>query len=118
GLTRRTLGSVGYLIERKGHHHVIRALRHLPETDLLIVGSGPDRGSLEQLAHQTGVHDRVRFMNTVDQERLCRIYNAIDSLVLASSREGWANVLLESMACGTPVVASAVWGTPEIVAAP
>ena len=41
-----------------------------------------------------------------------------DILVLASSREGWANVLLESMACGTPVVATPIWGTPEVVAAP
>lgn len=117
-LVRRTLGSVGHLIDRKGHHHVIRALASLPDTDLLIVGDGPERRPLEQLAAQTGVKDRVRFVGSVDQRRLARIYGALDALVLASSREGWANVLLEAMACGTPVVASAVWGTPEVVAAP
>src|SRR5207248_2260327 len=77
GLTRRTIGSVGHLIERKGHHHVIRALRCLPDTDLLIVGSGPERASLERLAYQTGVHHQVRFVDAVDQVRLCRIYNAL-----------------------------------------
>jgi teichuronic acid biosynthesis glycosyltransferase TuaC len=65
-----------------------------------------------------GVSDRVRFLGSVNQERLRVIYNAVDALVLASSREGWANVLLEAMACGTPVVASNVWGTPEVVTAP
>src|SRR6185312_5775923 len=45
-------------------------------------------------------------------------YCAADLSLLASSREGWANVLLESMACGTPVVASRIWGTPEVVAEP
>jgi glycosyltransferase involved in cell wall biosynthesis len=117
-LTRRTLGSVGHLIERKGHHHAIRALPHLEDTDLIIVGDGPERRSLEELAAQLGVADRVQFLGAIDQDRLCRVYNALDALVLASSREGWANVLLEAMACGTPVVASAVWGTPEVVAAP
>jgi glycosyltransferase involved in cell wall biosynthesis len=53
----------------------------------------------------------------VSQDQLVRYYGAADILVLASSREGWANVLLESLACGTPVVATPVWGTPEIVAA-
>jgi teichuronic acid biosynthesis glycosyltransferase TuaC len=118
GLTRPTLASVGHLVERKGHHHVIQALAQLPGMDLLIVGAGPERRALEQLATRLGVSERVRFVGGVDQDRLCLIYNAIDVLVLASSREGWANVLLESMACGTPVVASAVWGTPEVVAAP
>ena len=117
-LTRRTLGSVGHLIERKGHHHVIGALPRLPDTDLLIAGAGPEQQALEGLAAKLGVTDRVRFLGVVDQKQLCEIYNAVDALVLASSREGWANVLLEAMACGTPVVASAVWGTPEVVAAP
>ena len=47
--------------------------------------------------------------------RLPHYYNAADISVLASSREGWANVLLESMACGTPVVASNIPGNPEVV---
>jgi teichuronic acid biosynthesis glycosyltransferase TuaC len=118
GITRRTIGSVGHLIQRKGHHHVIRALAHLPDTDLVIVGTGPERDSLEKLAAQIGVSDRVRFFGLLDQQSLCRVYNALDALILASTREGWANVLLEAMACGTPVVASSVWGTPEIVGAP
>jgi teichuronic acid biosynthesis glycosyltransferase TuaC len=118
GLNRRTLASVGHLVERKGHHHVIRALSSLPGTDLLIVGEGPEREALIRLAGRMGVSERVRFMGTFDQTRLAQIYAAVDALVLASSREGWANVLLEAMACGTPVIASAVWGTPEVVAAP
>ena len=69
---RRTLGSVGGLVERKGHHHVIRALPGLPDTDLVIVGDGPERGSLEKLATRTGVADRVRFLGAVDQQQPAR----------------------------------------------
>jgi len=118
GLTGRTLLSVGLLIERKGHDLIVSALRRLPDTTLMIAGDGPERANLEKLAAGEGVTDRVRFLGRVDHASLCDIYGAVDALVLASSREGWANVLLEAMACGTPVVASNVWGTPEIVAEP
>jgi glycosyltransferase involved in cell wall biosynthesis len=112
------LASVGLLIERKGHHLVIEALKQVPDATLLLAGSGPDRQILEDLAGRLGVQDRVRFLGSVDQKTLCDIYNCADISILASSREGWANVLLESMACGTPVLGSAVWGTPEVIASP
>jgi teichuronic acid biosynthesis glycosyltransferase TuaC len=112
------LASVGLLIERKGHDLAIAAMPQIPDATLLIVGSGPERAALEKLAERLGVKDRVRFLGVLDQKTLREIYNCADALILASSREGWANVLLEAMACGTPVLASAVWGTPEVVARP
>ncbi len=118
GMTRFTLLSVGLLEPRKGHNLVIEALTRLPEIDLRIAGTGPDRQKLEKLAQNLGVADRVRFLGSLAQDELRQYYGAADALVLASSREGWANVLLESMACGTPVIASNVWGTPEVVASP
>jgi glycosyltransferase involved in cell wall biosynthesis len=106
------------LVPVKGHELAIGALPLLPGVSLLLAGDGVERGALEAQARQLGVADRVRFLGVVPQTELPRYYCAADALVLASSREGWANVLLESMACGTPVVASKVWGTPEVVAAP
>jgi teichuronic acid biosynthesis glycosyltransferase TuaC len=115
GLTRPTLISVGALIERKRHHLTIAALPLLPEFELLIVGEGPEQGRLATLAERLGVADRMRLLGAQPHARLPHYYNAADVSVLASSREGWANVLLESMACGTPVVASDIPGNPEVV---
>lgn len=110
--------SVGHLIKRKGHHLVIEAMPQMPDAELYIAGSGEEDARLRALAASFGVTDRVHFLGALPQARLRTLYNAADCLVLASSREGWANVLLEAMACGTPVVASNVWGTPEVVASP
>jgi glycosyltransferase involved in cell wall biosynthesis len=114
--------SVGHLIERKGHHLVIEALAALlpthPQAALVIVGEGPERARLQALAQRLGVQARVTLTGALPQAELPGWYSAADALVLASSREGWANVLLEAMACGTPVVATNIWGTPEVVAAP
>ena len=118
GFKRTTLLSVGNLLPLKGHDLAIRALRLMPETDLVIVGDGPERETLGALAAELRLGDRVSFAGALTQENLREYYGSADALVLASSREGWPNVLLESMACGTPAIASRVGGTSEIVAAP
>lgn len=117
-LNGRYLLSVGHLIERKGHHIAIEALQHLPDVTLLIAGAGPEQSALKSLAQRVGVADRVRWLGVVPQTELKWWYSAADVLALCSSREGWANVLLESMACGTPVIATNIWGTPEVVNSP
>lgn len=107
--------SVGHLIERKGHYLAIESLRQLPDVLLLIAGNGPDKKQLKQLVEKENLQSRVIFLGSLSQNELAAYYGAVNALVLASSREGWANVLLESMACGTPVVATSIWGTPEVV---
>ena len=118
GLTRTTLISVGGLIARKRHHLTIAAMRLLPDVDLLLVGEGPERAALQAQIDAAGLSGRVRLVGPVPHARLPAYYGAADASVLASSREGWANVLLESMACGTPAIASDIAGNPEVVQAP
>jgi glycosyltransferase involved in cell wall biosynthesis len=113
-----TLLCVGNLIESKGTHLVIEALPLLPQFELRIVGSGPQEDALQRLAQRCGVAGRVHFCGRIAQDELCVYYSAADMLVLASEREGAPNVVLESMACGTPVVAAAVGGIPELVQQP
>ena len=118
GLSGPTLLSVGALIPRKGHDLVIKALSLIPDATLMIAGEGSERARLQALADQLGLGSRVRLLGQVTHEQLTPLYNAADISILASSSEGWANVLLESMACGTPVAATNVSGTPEVVTAP
>ena len=113
-----TLLTVGHLVPVKAQELTIATLPLLPDVRLVVAGDGPNRGMLEALARELGVDARVHFLGAVPQALLRGHYGSADALVLSSSREGWANVLLESMACGTPVVASRVYGTPEVVAAP
>jgi glycosyltransferase involved in cell wall biosynthesis len=119
GDDERILLSVGNLIELKGHHLAIEALTGLQKNSILvIVGVGPDLASLKELAKARGLTQRVRFVGQVPNEQLKWWYSAADVLVLCSSREGWANVLLESMACGSPVVATNIGGIPEVINTP
>lgn len=118
GLEGPTLISVGHLIERKGHHFIVEAMPSLPGFTLLIAGEGPERPHLEELIAKHGLADRVRLLGARPHEELPELYGAADALILASSREGWANVLLEAMACGTPAIGTQIWGNPEVIAKP
>ncbi len=115
----KLLLSVGNLNELKGHATMIEAVARLREADidvrLRIFGEGEERENLERRVAQLGVGDRVVLHGSVANEELAPWYRAATLFVLASSREGWPNVLNEALACGLPVVSTSVGGVPEIV---
>jgi glycosyltransferase involved in cell wall biosynthesis len=114
-LTDPTLLAVGNLVKLKGHELMLRALTLSPGIKLLIVGTGPEERTLMRQARRLGVSDRVKFLGYVDQLRLPRYYGAADALLHTSTSEGIPNVILEAMACGTPVIATDVGGVSEVV---
>lgn len=115
--------SVGALVERKGVHRVIDSLPALLERHpnlhyLVVGGSSPEgdmRAELEAQAARLGLAGRVHFLGAVPPDELKGPLSASDVFVLATRNEGWANVFLEAMACGLPVVTTAVGGNAEVV---
>ena len=110
--------TVGNLIELKGVHIAVEALARVHDVTLLIVGKGPQEQELRLLVARLGLDSRVRFLGAIPHARLCDYYNVADTVVHASSREGMPNVVLEAIACGTPVVATPVGGIPELITSP
>lgn len=118
--------SVGWLVEGKGFHRVIECLPELvsrhPGLRFLIIGGPSAAGSMEpELRRQVtelGLEDSAIFVGPKPQSELKWWLSAADVFVLATRREGWANVFLEAMACGLPVVTTHVDGNPEVVCKP
>lgn len=119
----RVLVTVGGLCERKGFHRVIEQLPALrrahPGLHYLVVGGPSPEGDwtarLQQQARDAGVADIVHFTGPQKPDALSRYLSAADVFVLATRNEGWANVFLEAMACGLPVVTTTVGGNAEVV---
>ncbi|MCY4061430.1 MAG: glycosyltransferase family 4 protein [Chloroflexi bacterium] len=110
---RPTLLTVARLQRWKGIDRLIEAQRQLPDWRLVVVGDGPDRPRLVQLAAPLG--DRVIFKGQMDRQHVRQLIRAADGLALYSGYEGLSHTLLESLHLGTPVLASDIGGNPEIV---
>ncbi len=122
----KVLVGVGNLIPLKGFQRIIplipRLRERFPGLVYLIVGGGGTQGDigprLVALARECGVEDGVRLCGRQMPDELKWFYGAADVFALATEFEGWANVFLEAMACGLPVVTTRVGGNPEVVASP
>jgi glycosyltransferase involved in cell wall biosynthesis len=113
---KRYVLSLCRLSEEKGLEHLFRAFSLLDEPDLnlLVVGDGPLHKQLKSLANELNINDKVSFLGEVPHEEVCCWYNAADVYCLPSLWEGCPNVVIESIACGTPVVATDVGGVPDM----
>jgi teichuronic acid biosynthesis glycosyltransferase TuaC len=115
--------TVGGLVERKGFHRVIACIPPLRDQfrDLhyLVVGSSGPEGDysavLRQQVAELGLEKHVHFLGALPPEEVGRAIASADVMVLATSNEGWANVLLEALACAVPVVATDVGGNAEVI---
>lgn len=122
----KILVSVGGLVERKGFHRVIEILPTLlerrPDLRYVIVGGASPAGDMtEALQRQVkamGLESNVIFTGPMQPDDLHVVLSAADLFVLATRHEGWANVFLEAMACGLPVVTTRVGGNEEVVSSP
>jgi glycosyltransferase involved in cell wall biosynthesis len=112
------LVSVGHLTVRKGQDLILRALARIPGASLILAGDGPDRGRLEAIAAREGLSDRVRFLGVQPADAIPGLLAAADVMVLPTVSEGLANVWVEALACGTPVVTSDVGGAREVIDRP
>ncbi len=122
----RVILSAGYLVEGKGHHDVVAALATLHSRGIaarLVIagGSGRDGNFEPAIRHSVrsrGLSDYVRLTGAVSPTALAELMAAADVLCLASFTEGWPNVVHEALACGTPVVATAVGAVPQLIPGP
>lgn len=125
-LEAKVLISVGGLVERKGFHRVIECLPRLrqtiPNLHFLVVGGASGEGDwsqrLQQQVQDLELEECVHFLGPLPPDELKVPLSAADVFVLATRNEGWANVFLEAMACGLPVVTTDVGGNAEVVCKP
>ena len=110
-----TLAFAGRLGVQKALGVALEALVTVPGVTLVVAGDGPEREPLRRRARELGLGGRARFLGTVSRETVLRLFRAADASLLSSSWENFPHTVVEALAVGTPVIATAVGGVPEVV---
>ena len=115
GIRGPALGTAGRLTAQKALGDALAALARVPGVELLVLGDGPERALLERRAAELGLDGRVRFLGAGTREDVIGLFRGVDAALLTSAWENLPHTLLEALAVGTPVIATAVGGVPEVV---
>ena len=105
----------GRLGPQKALGVALQALAATPNATFVVAGDGPERETLERRVGELGLDGRVRFLGSVPRERALRLFRAGDASLLSSAWENFPHTVVESLAVGSPVIATAVGGVPEVV---
>jgi glycosyltransferase involved in cell wall biosynthesis len=114
-LDGRVLAFAGRLGPQKALGVALEAVAAVPDVTLIVAGDGPDRAALEARAIELGLEGRSRFLGSVSREQVLRLFGAADASVLSSAWENFPHTVVEALAVGCPVIATAVGGVPEVV---
>ncbi len=115
GLDGALLAFAGRLGPQKALGIALEAVAEVPGVTLAIAGDGPDRKALERRARELGLDGRARFLGSVPREGVLRLFRAADAAILPSRWENFPHTVVEALAVGSPVIATAVGGVPEVV---
>ena len=115
GLRPNALVFAGRLGPQKAVGVLLQALVDVPDVTLAVAGDGPERAALEDRSRALGLDGRVTFLGAVPRDRVLRLFRAADASVLPSAWENFPHTVVEALAVGCPVIASAVGGVPEVV---
>jgi glycosyltransferase involved in cell wall biosynthesis len=115
GLDGALLAFAGRLGPQKALGVALEAVAEVPGVTLAIAGDGPDRKVLERRARELGLDGRARFLGSVSREGVLRLFRAADAAILPSRWENFPHTVVEALAVGSPVIATAVGGVPEVV---
>ncbi len=109
------LAFAGRLGRQKGLDTALAAVARVDGVSLLVAGDGPERQALERRAAELGLHGRVQFLGPLPREQVLALFRAADGTLLSSTWENFPHSVVESLAVGTPVIATRVGGVPEVV---